>query len=132
MTIQKFTPSLQTPQGPVNPVATNPNGLRSAAFQSESRPIRSVTMARCPSKATPAGTNNPLPVNVARTTPVEGRITETVPSPLGDQMFDPSKAGLWGVDPTVTVWRTAPVESSLKSLPWPRSATQMFDPSKVR
>ena len=47
---------------------------------------------------------NPLPVNVARTAPLDARTTETEPElVLGTQMFAPSKTGNLP-SPIVTVW----------------------------
>ena len=73
--IQKFTPSLQAPSGPVlAPVEKEPMGVKSAAFQSETlSPPGFVTRTRCPSRAAARRAFNPLPVSVWRTAPLEAR-----------------------------------------------------------
>src|SRR5215471_14937238 len=45
-------------------------------------------------------------------------------------MFEPSKIGQYGFNPTVTVWITAPLELSFKSVPATSSVTQTLTPSK--
>jgi hypothetical protein len=128
--IQKLRPSLHAPAGVLlAPVLTEPRGLRSAAFHSDTlSPLRFVTSMRSPSKAATNGVSNPLPVSVARIAPVNARTTVTVfELPLGTQMFVPSKTGNPGPLPTVTVWMMAPFESSSNSLPV--SVTHMLAPS---
>src|SRR2546426_1843782 len=117
--IQKFTPSKQTPSGRVpGPVKKDPRGVKSADFQSETlSPPRFETIARCPSNAIPMGPFKPLPVRVARISPVEARTTDTEFDPeFGTQMFAPSKAGNRGFAPTATVCTMAAFASSLKRL----------------
>ena len=71
-----------------------------------------------------------MPVSVARVAPLDARTTETeFASKLGTQMFAPSKAGMKGFRPTVTVCRTAPEAPSFRSVPARKSATQMLEPS---
>src|SRR5215471_1999211 len=130
--IQKLTPSLQAPNGEVlEPVAKDPSVVRSAAFQSETLLLPPlVTSTRSPSNAATAGPFRPLPISVCRTAPFEARTTETeLELLLGTQMFVPSKTGICGVLPTVTVWRMAPAESSFKSVPALASVTQTLAPS---
>ena len=103
--IQKLTPSLHAPICPVpGAVGNEPRGVRSAAFQRETMlPVSFVTRTRCPSKAAATGEVNPFPVSVFRIEPFEARTTETEPEKLGTQRFVPSKAGITGLKPTVTV-----------------------------
>src|SRR6476659_9935625 len=104
--IQKFFPSLQTPHGiEVVPVGKKPRGVMSAALKRETLPEElpsSVTSTLWPSKAATNGKSRPLPVNVARTAPVEARTTVTDwLKLLGTQRLAPSKAGNVGCVPTV-------------------------------
>jgi hypothetical protein len=131
--IQKLRPSLQAPIGVVvAPVLTEPSGVRSAAFHSETlSPKMLVTSIRSPSNAAACGPFNPLPVSVASTAPVDARTTYMPFEPSGTQMFVPSKTGNLGLLPRVTVWMMAPFESSLKRRPGtvPPSVTQILAPS---
>jgi hypothetical protein len=61
---------------------------------------------------------------------VEARTTETdVPPLLGTQIFEPSKTGYCGAEPTVTVCRMAPAGSSFRMACALAFATQMLAPS---
>src|SRR5215813_5373720 len=109
-------PSLQAPNEPV-PIGNDPTGVRSAAFHTVIAVPPLVTRTRSPLNATEMGAAMPA-VSVCRTAPVEARTTVTEALPvLGTQMFDPSKAGCWGVKPTVTDWRIAPEALSFTSVP---------------
>src|ERR1041384_3020527 len=88
---------------------------------------------RSPSNAAVTGPFNPLPVSVAKISPVDARTTITESEPasepwLGTQMFVPSKTGNFKTLPAFTVWMMPPFESSLNSLPrlWLVPGTQMF------
>src|SRR4030095_9178521 len=93
--IQKLRPSLQAPNGWVSAaVLTEPRGVKSVAFHSETLLLMMfVTSMRSPSNAELTGPDNPLPVSVASTAPVDARTTVTAFEPLGTQMFVPSKTG---------------------------------------
>src|SRR5215471_8520278 len=94
-------------------------------------PAGEVTSTLSPSKLANCGWFSPFPVNVARTTPVAARTTETDEDPmLGTQRFPPSNTGKAGCVPTVTVCRMAPAASSLNSFPTVKSVTQTLEPSK--
>ena len=134
--IQKFSPSLQAPNGSVpTPVETDPSEARSAAFQ----------------RTTVAGglvrDEDPLAVEGRRQRRVQsrcrsasagrlrwrrGRPSRRSIRKLGTQMFafrrTPDRTASV---PTVTVWRTAPAESSSRSVPALLSVTQMLDPSNT-
>src|SRR5258708_29107214 len=103
--IQKFTPSLQAPNG-LFTKKNVPIELRSVACHIETLSAF-VTRMRSPSNAAELGEFKPLPLSVARSAPFEARTTVTVLLPmLGTQMFVPSKVGNWGLLPTITVWMT--------------------------
>ena len=85
------------------PVLTEPSGLKSAAFQSETLvPCWFVTSIRSPSNAAVIGPSRPLPVRLARTVPVDALTTVTESESVTTQMFVPSKTGNCGLFPTIT------------------------------
>ena len=113
------------------PVAKDPRGVRSAAFQRETLwPEEICHQHSLAIECGRTGPFNPLPVRVARTAPVEARTTETESEMLlGTQIFVPSKIGnLWhGADCDGLQDGACEIRASEASRL--KSVTQMFAPS---